>query len=98
MTKSHAATRSRSRARGLPLTFPAPGAEPCRHILVTDAAPVIQFLEASLNLIELPALCFDKGGNGLGGEKRLGATRALGERLEALLLPSRGIDTNGKAL
>ncbi len=50
-----------------------------------DGAPFIQILEASMNLIQLPALRLYIGGNGFRREKRFGATRALCERLELVL-------------
>src|SRR2546430_15572190 len=83
--RSPAATRRQSRARCLALTLLAPGLEPLRHIPVGHGAPAIEFLEASLNLIQLPSLRFHIGGNGFSREKRFGATCALCERLELLL-------------
>jgi len=52
---------------------------------MSDSAPLIKFLEASLNLIQLPSLRFHIGSNGFSREKRFGATCALCERLELLL-------------
>jgi len=50
-----------------------------------DDAPFVQILEASVNLIQLPALRLYIGGDGFSREKRFGATRALCERLELVL-------------
>lgn len=50
-----------------------------------NGAPLIKLLEASVNFIQLPAFRFHIGGNGFGREKRLGAPRALGERIELVL-------------
>jgi len=50
-----------------------------------DGASLVQILETSLNLIQLPALRLHIGGNGFSREKRFGATRALCERLELVL-------------
>jgi hypothetical protein len=60
-----------------------------------SAAAFIEFLKASENLVQLPALRLDKGGNRFCGQKRLRATRALRQSLEPLL--GVGIDANGKS-
>ena len=58
-------------------------------------AALIEFLKASLNLIQLPAFRLDKRRDGLTGEKRFRATCALGERLEPFL--RIGVDANDDA-
>ena len=50
-----------------------------------NGASLIKLLKTSLNLIQLPSLRFDIGGNGFSREKRFGATCALCERLELVL-------------
>jgi hypothetical protein len=52
----------------------------------------IELPEASLNLVQLPALGVDEGGDRFGRQKRLRPTGSSGERLEALL--GVGIDSN----
>jgi hypothetical protein len=59
-----------------------------------DAAIRIQFLEARLNLVKLPALRFDKGGNCFGGKKRLRPACAAGECVEPFL--GAGVEANGE--
>jgi hypothetical protein len=80
--RSPAVTRRQSRARCLPFTLRAPGSESPRHLPVRHDTPAIKFVEASLNLIQLPSLRFHIGGNGFSREKRFGATCAPCERLE----------------
>jgi hypothetical protein len=66
-----AATRRWSHARRLPFTFATPRTEPVRHVLVWNTAALIELLESGLNLIQLPALSLDKGGNGFGRKKTI---------------------------
>jgi len=58
---------------------------PGRGIPVGHGAPLIEFLEASVNLIQLPSFRFHISGNGFSREERFGATCALCERLELVL-------------
>src|SRR5476649_1181433 len=80
--RSPAATRRASRARRLSLALLAPGSEPLRNVLVRHDTTLVEFPEARVNLIQLPAFRFHIGGNGFSRKKRLGAPRALCERLE----------------
>jgi hypothetical protein len=50
--------------------------------LVQGTLASIELLDPGLNLIEVPALRFDKGSNGFSGEKRFGEPRTFSERLE----------------
>jgi hypothetical protein len=61
---------------------------------MADTVAFIELFEASLDLIELPALRLDKSRDRFRGKKRLRTTGSLGKRLEPLL----GIDAyaNGK--
>jgi hypothetical protein len=56
---------------------------------VWNTSALIGFLDAGLNLIQLP---LDKGGNRFRGKKRLRTTCAFSEGLEALL--GVAIDSN----
>ncbi len=62
---------------------------------MADTAAFIEFLEASLNLIELPALSLDIGRDRFRGKKRLRTTGSFGKGFEPLL--GVGTDTNGKS-
>src|SRR5207249_2476425 len=59
--RSPEGTRRSSHARCLSLTFAAPGTKPRRYVLVGDPATLVEFLDAGLDLIQLPALRLDKG-------------------------------------
>ena len=52
---------------------------------MSHRVPLIEVLESRVDFIQLPFLRFDVGSNGFSREKRFGATRALGQRLELLL-------------
>jgi len=52
---------------------------------VWDTVAAIELPEPGLNLVQLPALGIDEGGDRFRGQERLLATGSSGERLEALL-------------
>lgn len=62
---------------------------------MSNTMAFIESFEASLNLVQLPTLRLNKGGDCFSGEKRLGAACAPGERLEPFL--GVGGDTDGES-
>ena len=59
-----------------------------------DSAALIELFDGSLNLIQLPALRLDKGGDRFRGKKRFGPAAASGEGLEPLFRVR--VDPDGK--
>ena len=72
-------------ARRLSFTLATPRTEPVRDILVWDTSALIEFPEAGLNFIELPAFRLNEGGDRLSCKKRLRSPSTLGECFEAFL-------------